>query len=291
MRTRLALLAGLAALAGCQRRQATPPVQHTARYVVGPAWQGEHGAWFYPREQSSFEATGLAVVDSTQAGSVAADGELVDPAALTASVQTLPLPSVLRVRDLETGRMLFVRAINRGPGNPGRLLALSPAAAALLGIRKGQPAQVSVSLDSALSQQDVSALAGAPRLAISQAPVGAVTEQALGPPGSAAPAGPAAVQAAPSLDETPSQMASIPTGVQQGQPEPGALWLDGGRFDGRAAADTVAEALGGATRREGSGRQSVFRALAGPFRTVAEADAALDRARHAGVTGAHIIVE
>ncbi|MEJ1976275.1 MAG: SPOR domain-containing protein [Acetobacteraceae bacterium] len=39
------------------------------------------------------------------------------------------------------------------------------------------------------------------------------------------------------------------------------------------------------------GRTESYRVRAGPFATVAEADAALDQARRAGVIDAHIVVE
>ncbi|MCQ8278679.1 SPOR domain-containing protein [Acetobacteraceae bacterium KSS8] len=300
MKTGLALFlatlaAEAAALSGCQHHAppAGPPA--IAHYVVGPPWQGRDGAWFYPREQSGFDSTGLAVVDHHRRGDIVADGERYDPDAMTASVQTLPLPSVLRVHDLETGRIVYVRAIGRGPDDPGRLIALSPAAARALGVRDGAPAQVAVTLDARLSQQGQNTLAGAPKLAIDAAPVGAVTEQSLGPPGAASAAVPSVVDAATGPVEGggigASAPAAIPAGVQQGAAMPGALWLDGGRFENRSAAQTVADAIGGEARRDGAGRQAVFTVRAGPFRSVSEADAALDRARHSGVTGAHIIVE
>ena len=83
----------------------------------------------------------------------------------------------------------------------------------------------------------------------------------------------------------------LPLVVQQGVPDPGALWIDGGQFGQRGYADQVAAELGGSVRSEGQGRQVVYTVREGPFQRTSDADAALDQARRAGVTGARIIVE
>jgi rare lipoprotein A len=282
------LLAALLA-SGCQRREHPPAPALAAHYVVGPSWQGRDGAWFYPSEQTNYRATGLAVVENRTAGSEMADGEPYDPAAVTASLQTLQLPSIVRVTDLENGRSLLVRAIGRGPDDPGRLIALSPRAASLLGIVQGTAAQVSVTLESDASQTLSSHIQGAPSLDIQAAPVGGVQEQTLGPPGS-----PAANLATPAparrqTDIDPPTM--ISTSVRQDPAMPGQLWIDLGRFSSAVYARQAAARSGGTVTQEGYGREAVYRALVGPFRSVNEADAALDQARHAGVTGARIIVE
>ena len=94
-------------------------------------------------------------------------------------------------------------------------------------------------------------------------------------------------------DATPDQIADdgLPPVVQQGFPDPGALWIDGGQFGERGYADRIAAELGGSVRSEGRGRQVVHVVRVGPFQRSSDADAALDQARHAGVTGARIIVE
>ena len=63
---------------------------------------------------------------------------------------------------------------------------------------------------------------------------------------------------------------------------------------GRTAADPSKRelaGLGGDVLRSREGRQQVFAVRAGPFATVAEADAALRRALGAGVVDARITVE
>jgi rare lipoprotein A len=55
--------------------------------------------------------------------------------ALTAAHKTLPLLSYVRVRNPDTGKSIVVRITDRGPHVQGRMIDLSYAAAAELGIR------------------------------------------------------------------------------------------------------------------------------------------------------------
>jgi rare lipoprotein A len=59
----------------------------------------------------------------------ASDGEVYNMHAMTAAHRTLPLGSVVRVTNLNTGRSAIVRITDRGPFVQGRVLDLSLAAA------------------------------------------------------------------------------------------------------------------------------------------------------------------
>ncbi|MBI3546443.1 MAG: septal ring lytic transglycosylase RlpA family protein [Gammaproteobacteria bacterium] len=61
-------------------------------------------------------------------------GEAYDMYAMTAAHKTLPLPCYVRVRNLQNGRSAVVRVNDRGPFLNNRLIDLSYAAAAKLGI-------------------------------------------------------------------------------------------------------------------------------------------------------------
>jgi rare lipoprotein A len=61
-------------------------------------------------------------------------GERYDMYAMTAAHKTLPLPSYVRVTDLDNGRSVIVRVNDRGPFLHNRLIDLSYAAAMKLGI-------------------------------------------------------------------------------------------------------------------------------------------------------------
>jgi rare lipoprotein A len=70
-------------------------------------------------------------------GRLAANGEVFDMSALTAAHRTLPLGSMVRVVNLQNGRHVRVRINDRGPYVNGRILDLSYAAAAQLGMVEG----------------------------------------------------------------------------------------------------------------------------------------------------------
>ena len=67
-------------------------------------------------------------------GRQAANGEIFDMEALTAAHRTMPLGSIVRVVNLANGKSLHVRITDRGPYVNGRILDLSRAAAAELGM-------------------------------------------------------------------------------------------------------------------------------------------------------------
>jgi rare lipoprotein A len=66
-----------------------------------------------------------------------ASGERYDRHALTAAHPTLPISSYARVRNPANGREVVVRINDRGPFGRGRVIDVSHAAAALLGILHG----------------------------------------------------------------------------------------------------------------------------------------------------------
>ncbi len=67
-----------------------------------------------------------------------ANGEIFDMRALSAAHRTLPLPTMVRVTNLENGRSVIVRVNDRGPFVKNRLIDLSWAAARELGfVHKG----------------------------------------------------------------------------------------------------------------------------------------------------------
>lgn len=66
-------------------------------------------------------------------GRMTANGEAFHPAGMNAAHKLLPLPSVVRVTNLDNRRQLIVRVNDRGPFIPGRIIDLSAGAAKKLG--------------------------------------------------------------------------------------------------------------------------------------------------------------
>jgi rare lipoprotein A len=73
-----------------------------------------------------------------------ASGEIFDMHAITAAHRTLPLGTLIEVRNLENGRTLVARVNDRGPWIDGRIVDLSMAAAQELGIYESGLARVRV---------------------------------------------------------------------------------------------------------------------------------------------------
>jgi rare lipoprotein A len=63
-----------------------------------------------------------------------ASGARFNPHAMTAASKTLPLGSHVRVTNLRTGRSITVTINDRGPYVRGRIIDLTPASAAALGV-------------------------------------------------------------------------------------------------------------------------------------------------------------
>ena len=70
--------------------------------------------------------------------------ERYDMCAFTAAHKTLPLPSYVRVTNLENGRSVVVRVNDRGPFHEGRIIDLSYAAATRLDMKQAGTARVEV---------------------------------------------------------------------------------------------------------------------------------------------------
>ncbi len=77
-------------------------------------------------------------------GRKTASGERYDMNELTAAHKTLPFGTRVIVRSLQTGREVAVRITDRGPHLKSRIIDLSHAAAAALGIKSAGVSQVQI---------------------------------------------------------------------------------------------------------------------------------------------------
>lgn len=76
--------------------------------------------------------------------SMTASGERMNPNALTAAHRSLPFGTKVRVKNLHNGRSVVVRINDRGPFTGGRIIDVSKAAAAQLGMISSGTAKVSL---------------------------------------------------------------------------------------------------------------------------------------------------
>ncbi|WP_049631961.1 septal ring lytic transglycosylase RlpA family protein [Cellvibrio sp. pealriver] len=74
------------------------------------------------------------------------NGERYDMYAMTGAHKTLPIPSYVRVTNLDNGKSVVVRINDRGPFHQGRIIDLSYAAAQRIGIHKTGTGRVEVEI-------------------------------------------------------------------------------------------------------------------------------------------------
>ena len=72
------------------------------------------------------------------AGKIMADGNRMDPRGANAASRTLPLGTIAKVTNIETGQSAIVTIEDRGPYAKGRIVDLSPSTARQIGISIAQ---------------------------------------------------------------------------------------------------------------------------------------------------------
>lgn len=103
------------------------------------------GKWYYPKEDYGYSEVGMASwYGKDFHAKKTANGENYDMNALTAAHRTLPLPSIVKVTNLENGRSLVLRVNDRGPYVKDRIIDISKRGAQLLGYQAQGVAKVRV---------------------------------------------------------------------------------------------------------------------------------------------------
>jgi len=278
------LLATLAA--SCHRPPPTNP-----HFVLGEPYQAG-GALYYPRESYEAQETGLAAVYASDHADLTADGEAFDPSALSAAHQTLQLPAVVRLTNLENGLQVLVRINDRGPATPHRLIEVTRRTASRLGFPRDATVRVRLEILPSESHEAVEAVPGAPHLDIAIAPRGEVRQASLAAPGAATPP----VRGEPSEPPPPAALpvAPLPETVTQVPADPGRLFIRLGTFQNREFANIQRARVAGLGAEVVStieGRTQSHRVVIGPLASVQQADMVLDQVLGSGVTDARIVVE
>jgi rare lipoprotein A len=283
-------------------------------YKVGNPYQVA-GVWYYPKEDPSYDETGIASwYGSDFHGKYTANGEVFDMNEVTAAHQTLPMPSLVRVTNLENGRSIIVRVNDRGPFVNGRIIDLSRRSAQLLGIERQGTAKVRVQMvgpatgDPGVSQpaapmvaEDKPPVTGAPRVAVTAetlAPPPGARGQAPPPP-ARAPSGPSAtavVAAANANAQAGGATADLDRqAVRQVAVQPTGIYIQAGAFTQFDNANRLSARLSalGPTKISSAlvGGTDFFRVRLGPLTDVAQADRMLNYLIANGNTDARIVVD
>lgn len=165
------------ALAACADKEAEPRATKGAHsagdYKIGRPYNVK-GVWYYPRVDYTYRESGIASwYGPGFHGKLTANGEVYDQMALTAAHRTLPMPSLVRVTNLDNGRSIKVRINDRGPFKNGRIIDLSYRAAQLLDFVQAGTAKIKVEILEPESRRLAAVAQG--RLAAENAPEAAPT--------------------------------------------------------------------------------------------------------------------
>jgi len=308
---RILLTGGILLLSACASKPPAPPTDTGAAAIPGGAYKvGQPyqiaGVWYYPAVDYEYDETGIASWYGPGFHTkVTANGETYNEMELTAAHKTLPMPSLVRVTNLENGRSIVVRINDRGPFVAGRIIDMSRRGAQLLGFDQKGTAKVRVQILADESRAIAAAAqnAGGTKLAAADG----------SPRPTAAPRPSVQVEGVP-LDAPPPQRQvtadiSVPGStdtqgrflpapvVQQAPVPPGPqqIWVQAGAF-------TIYDNIDGERARLTSLGQAVisdamvndtqfFRVRVGPIPTVERADQILASVIALGNNGARIIVE
>ncbi len=297
---------------------ATKPVSRPAqqvakgepgRYKVGAPY-AVNGAWYYPEVDYAYRESGIASwYGPGFHGKPTANGEIYDQDALTAAHRTLPMPSMVRVTNLENGRSVKVRVNDRGPFTNGRLIDLSRRAAELLGYRERGTAKVLVEVieDESRALAAVALSEEAAQSAPEPVPTIPVTAEAL----PSSPANPvAATQSATSAASQtalalprrvattarPELQAPKPDGVVTTVPvQPSRIFVQAGSFTQVHNAHKLRARLGKIGKAQIAqamvDNQRYYRVRFGPMASVEAADRLLARLIENGHTDARVVVD
>lgn len=271
-------------------------------YKVGNPYQ-INGIWYYPAEDYTYDETGIASwygpgfhQKST------ANGETFDQNDVTAAHRTLPMPSLVRVTNLDNGRVLVVRVNDRGPYAQGRILDLSRRSAQLLGFEGKGTAHVRVQVLPEESRQLAAAYAGQSAnkgTQVAAAPRESVSAQSL--EGAPASAPPKTVTTASTQPAKSSAITSAPLPdlkaqpVQQVAPRSTNMFIQAGsfaRYDNAQRLSARLSTVGQASITQVNiGQQPMFRVRIGPIASLDDADRMLDQIVRSGAPDARLIVD
>ena len=291
-----------------------PPPSSTAGavYKIGKPYQVA-GVWYYPREDFDYDESGIASWYGPDFhGKLTANGEVFDQNAVTAAHKTLPLPSVVRVTNLENGRSVIVRINDRGPFVNGRIIDLSRRSAQLLGMEGKGTAKVRVQILGDESRALASRLkndAPGSEPPVSAAPRERVVAETLAPPPgtkAAKPSSktqPAAATGTPppptTLDQRIDAAANAAESrigqVAEGPPRPSNIYVQAGTFSKPDNADKLKAALSSLGRVTVQHviikGQGLYRVRLGPVSSPEDADGLLDKVIANGHQDARVVVD
>ncbi|MDR1026364.1 MAG: septal ring lytic transglycosylase RlpA family protein [Lactobacillus sp.] len=148
----LAITLGLSSCGGETEVVGSPYLQANAiksqggTYKIGKPYT-ILGQYYIPQEDYNYSEIGTASwYGKDFHAKKTANGEDYDMNTLTAAHRTLPMPSIVKVTNLENGRSLVLRVNDRGPFAKNRIIDISKRGAQLLGFQEQGTAKVKVEI-------------------------------------------------------------------------------------------------------------------------------------------------
>lgn len=112
---------------------AVPKVEKRTRAGNPPVYTVLGKTYYVMDDERGYSGRGIASWYGNKFhGEKTSNGEIYDMYAMTAAHKTLPIPSYVRVTNLENNKQVVVRVNDRGPFHEGRIIDLSYAAASKL---------------------------------------------------------------------------------------------------------------------------------------------------------------
>jgi rare lipoprotein A len=270
------------------------------RYKVGNPYKVA-GIWYYPERNLTYDETGIGSWYGDEfAGKLTANGEIFDPELVTAAHKTLPMPSVVRVTNLDNGKSLVVRINDRGPFVAGRIIDLSREAARRIGYKDNGLARVrvqvlaeqSLRLEKLARNGEFPSIGGVSTTAMPEVEAAAkptVNLTATSNTGRSAYSSNNGQSALDLLSQ--SRVGEVMTVA----PVTTQIWVQVGAFHSESSAASVlaqVEIVGnGEVSSMSKAGQTLHRVRLGPVQSVSEADKLLDGVVKIGFSGARIIVD
>lgn len=269
-----------------------PPAGPRGAYKLGEPYRVD-GVLYRPADDPYYDQVGIASwYGSKFHGRLTANGAVYDMNALTAAHKTLPMPSTVRVMNLENGRSLVLTVNDRGPFVRGRIIDVSRRSAQLLGFYAKGTARVRV--------QAVRGRPGATLLAAT-APGPAPAARSAPSPASDAVATPATTVRSAEITRAPlpSPVAALepravaPAPVAAGPG--GVIYVQAAAYSDPDNANRARARLGrmwpARTVRATVGGRDVYRVQIGPVASRSAANLLLDRVIAAGHRDAYVVVD
>ena len=254
-----------------------------------------NGVWYFPAENYSYSEKGLAswYMPANGRSAKTANGEDYIATEMTARHKTLPLPSMVKITNLENNKTIIARVNDRGPMVNNRLIDVSQRAAQELGFPVTGTTSVLVEVMPKESQEIRDALLASGRVYTED---GATQELSIVPPMPVPVTGEVQEVKAEPLSITPPPE---PIYTQRTESKPviatagtGNTYIQLGAYGDPANAAKVQRAASSVTQVQTATKMAGGKTLtvvkAGPYANRAEAERALKQLKQMGYRDAYI---